>query len=791
MGKKAKAKTIKDSEGQSNGEQLWIKHAVPVRKQSSKKGPVWKRPHKVFVPAIPKEKNAWVWPSLPTSTTGSQESQKAQRSQPGGSLAKTDLTDSTGNKKTIRPGSASLQQTTRPIPGPGSNTFVMKYYTNTSVPTDESVWEHPPPPTMTSSTKYDPSTLDPTAWSTVPENAKWFTLPSWVTQSPYVKETEWCTKKRAMAILTPQARPNPWGTVSTANTFPTPPQQENPNGVVANFGDWGVSEPAVVEDPNAPNSWENMTLEETSIEPKEKFPTLVNWPFTGEEDRFHKLASLGLFVENYKVNVFKYPKNDQSQSPLIRLLQVEGIDAILLKMIWENHSTVSALSRTSQKTWAVLMAITDIWDVTGGNYQRCEIPRDKSEFSVGVAPVVVVTPTRDGEPINYLQQVNPYTTSANSYRTSSSIMFHFSPPKSSLSSFLKCANSKFSEFYNCELIHLCDGIELLHIIQRDRGRGCERQVSLDFYPAYHVGPQRTYQVGPKKGERKVGEQHAYGVSWDDTGMYVDSDTRIAIWQEVCTIIQLAREQGIDFESKHTMFRKWLDKSPCLAVEATLKVIMSPLSDVENVIAHVAYGEFGGRIDKFQKSKPGKVPNKPEGSQWMKEHFRCMACEVVNLGLYFSYSMIRNYKLNDQDRPTCMSCKLFEYLNSESDHYKREKRIIIERWCRYQSGWNTNNLRKFLRVFSSRRTQGRLIRGTATDLDMIRANHEQQQIFHETDEVQRPINHQALGRRGHYGIRAPTVQEKEAIESGRIHSEWDTFRQDRINGHGQPTTFRGW
>lgn len=169
--------------------------------------------------------------------------------------------------------------------------------------------------------------------------------------------------------------------------------------------------------------------------------------------------------------------------------------------------------------------------------------------------------------------------------------------------------------YNCELIHLCDGIELLHIIQRDRGRGCERQVSLDFYPAYHVGPQRTYQVGPKKGERKVGEQHAYGVSWDDTGMYVDSDTRIAIWQEVCTIIQLAREQGIDFESKHTMFRKWLDKSPCLAVEATLKVIMSPLSDVENVIAHVAYGEFGGRIDKFQKSKPGKVPNKPEGSQW--------------------------------------------------------------------------------------------------------------------------------------------------------------------------------
>lgn len=173
--------------------------------------------------------------------------------------------------------------------------------------------------------------------------------------------------------------------------------------------------------------------------------------------------------------------------------------------------------------------------------------------------------------------------------------------------------------YNCQLINLFDGYELLEIIQRDRPRGCENQVYLDFYPTYHVGPSQIYQAGNRKGERKVGLNLSYGVSWDDTGMYVQ-DTRIAIWQEVGTLLKQARSQGIDMESKHTMFRQWLDKSPCLAVEKTLKILMDPESEIENVIAHVAYGEFAGCVDKFNKSVPGKVPNKPEGSQWYATPF---------------------------------------------------------------------------------------------------------------------------------------------------------------------------
>lgn len=411
--------------------------------------------------------------------------------------------------------------------------------------------------------------------------------------------------------------------------------------------------------------------------------------------------------------------------------------------------------------------------------------------------------------------------------------------------------------YNCELIHLGDGLELLEIITRDRLRGCEHQVSLDFYPAYHVGPYPTHQAGPKKGEDKIGETYSYGVSWDDTGLYI-ADVRIAIWQEVTGLIKQARIQGIDFVSKHTMFRQWLDKSPCLAVEETLKVIAKDFPTVEDTIVYVNYAEFKGRVSKFRKSRPGNVPNKTEGSQWyvsstfsfifitrmsrvfyssarsptmrvfqclntnqylkslhyrtsvptfknpkpiqtktiltipprMRQGFTCSECNACLLGVFYSYDRIRNYMLDRRSLPRCMACVLYGYLNSEYDHYKLEKRTIIKSWCwDHVSGtWNTNDLKKFLHVFA-KRTQGKQVRQRARWLWKLRESDEEKGIYHEIDEVQRVIDSQALGRRGHYGIRAATVQDKEAIESGLI-DEWGMFREDRINGHGMPRTRRG-
>ncbi|ESZ98090.1 hypothetical protein SBOR_1469 [Sclerotinia borealis F-4128] len=775
-GKKGKAKAGRDNSGQNNG-------------PTSKKEPIWKQPYKEFVPTVPNKTDTWTWSTLPSAIIGITGAQQPQVSQASVNSAKT----------------ASGHRTQQSIflSGPGPSTFVLMYYINNSVPAnEESFWEPRPLPSRKGGIKTDTPELNRSLWTTVPENAKWLTLPSWVKKSSCINVSTWCTKKTAMKLFN---RSHSWAAVSTTAKFPTPPKQKNPNGAVASSGSWGPPEPVVKKDPNAPNPWVNMKV--TPLEPEEKFPTLVNWPFTGDNDRLKKLVSLGLFVENYTVKVFKKPKNDQKQSALIRALQVEGVNYILLKLIWEHHSTASALSRASQRSWDVLMGVADIWDVSGGNYQRCDIPREETEFSIGVAPVVVVTPTRDQEPIKYIDQVknlHKMCLSMHSFcEFMQNVQFHHIPflTKHVLALVIPPLRKlRTLGVYNCPLIHLGDGLEILDIIQRDRPRGCENQVSLDFYPAYHVGPHSTYQVGPKKGQKKVGQSHAFGVSWDDTGMWVDGDVRIAIWQEVSGLIQQARSQGIDFESKHTMFRQWLDKSPCLAVEATLKILVNPRSTLENVIAHVAYGEFGGRVDKFLRSKPGQVPNKPEGSQWMKEGFRCKDCNVVHFGLYFSYGMIRNFKMDNQDRPTCMACKLIEYLDMESDHYKIEKRTIIKHWCwdysltnedpRVIGDWNTQNLPRFLRAF--RRTQGQRVKRLARLLDSIRESEERyRQIFHETDEVQRPINHQALGRRGHYGIRAPTVDEKKAIESGRLQREWDYFRTDRINGHGQPSTFRSW
>ncbi|TGO30649.1 hypothetical protein BPAE_0004g01070 [Botrytis paeoniae] len=796
MGNKNKPK-VKANEGQYSGKQSWVTHATPT----SKKGPIWKQAPKKFVPEVPNETNTWIWPSL-----------DQQKSHAGDKSAKT------AKKKPAETNDNSTETTF--VPGFSSNKFVLRYYTNTSVPVKGSIWEHPPLP---GTAKFQASSdLDSTAWSTVPENAKWSTLPAYAINIALKSvEVPWCTKKRAITILTqaapsspdvagsanvasPPATKSPWATVPTNFAFPTPPEQKNPNNFVTN-PDWGV-QPAVIaeKDTNAANAWDDAP---EVTEPVEPFPNLVNWPFTGEKDRFKKLASLGPFVFNWRENIFKHPKHNQEQSTLIRVLQIEGIDAILLKHIWENYSNASALSRTSQRSWEVLMAITGIWDMTGGCFEGCDVPREENDFGARAASVVVVTPTRDTEPINYVSQIKNLNKMCMAMHNFSeflqNIQLHHVPFLTThILALVIPEIRKLKTFgvYNCELIHLGDGIELLSIITRDRLRGCEHQVDLDFYPAYHVGPYPFHQAGDQKGERRLGGEYSYGVTWDDPGMHV-ADIRIAIWQEVHSLLRQARAQCIDFVSKHTMFRQWLDKSPCMLVDETLKILMDDDVTVDHVIAHVAYQDFGGKVEKYHEALKGKgIANKTEGVKWMAEGFICCRCGHLLPGVWFSYQMIRQYKLDPVDQPICQACKLFQYLNQENDHYKLEKFTIIKAWCwepiipsvpgaPVQGEWNTNDIGKFLRIFKSV-PAGCRIRRLARILQKKRELDESRQIFHEIDEVQRPISNQALGRRGAYGIRAATVQDKLWIESGRKHSEWDFFQEDRINGHGVPATFRG-
>ncbi|KAM0168746.1 hypothetical protein ACHAPF_010663 [Botrytis cinerea] len=794
MGNKGK---LKANEGQRGGKQSWATHAT----SASKKGPIWKQAPKKFVPEIPDETNTWIWPSL-----------DQQKSQAGNDSAK----PANSNPEKIIDNFTKITLAT----GSTSNKFVLRYYTNNSVPAKGSIWEHPPLP---GTTKFQAlSDLDPTAWDTVPENAKWSTLPACAI-NPALRSVEvpWCTKKRAIAILTRAVPPSPDIVVSANSTSPpaisgpcaivptnvafaTLPEQENPNNMFAN-SDWGVR-PAVVaeKDAGAENAWDDIPK---AIEPTEPFPNLVHWPFTGEKDRFKKLVSVGMFCFNWRENVFKHPEHKQEQSALIKVLRIEGIDAILLKYIWENHSNASAFSRTSQKSWIVLMRVTGIWDMTGGSFEGCDKPRGESEFQARASSVVVVTPTKDTEPINYVTQIKNLNKMCLAMHNFSeflqNIQLHHVPFLTTHILALvipEMRKLKTLGVYNCELIHLGDGIELLSIITRDRLRGCEHQVDLDFYPAYHVGPYPFHQAGDQKGERRLGGEYSYGVSWDDPGMHV-ADIRIAIWQEVHSLLRQTRAQGIDFVSKHTMFRQWLDKSPCMLVEETLKILMDDEVTVDHVIAHVAYGDFGGKVEKFHEALNGKgIANKTEGVRWMSQGFQCCQCEHLLPGVWFSYQMIRNYKLDGVDQPTCQACKLFQYLSQETDHYKREKFQIVKAWCweppipsipglPVQGEWNTNDIGKFLRIFKTT-PQGSWIRELARTLQKMRELDESRQNFHEIDEVQRPISNQALGRRGAYGIRAATVQDKLWIESGRKHGEWDSFREDRINGHGVPATFRG-
>lgn len=261
------------------------------------KGPIWKQPPKVFVPAIPNETNAWVWPALPIVPSSSEQSQSSKvmdgfvRASSDGSSkidcsSKIDSSSKIDNSSKIESfskmnGSSNNAMPSKIDSSPKSQqtTFILRYYTNNTVPANGSVWEHPPLPSKTGSIKEVSSELDLGSWTTIPENAKWASLPLWATQSTTpLSRYQWCTKKCPITVMKLDA-------VKFGAPF-----KEVPQRLDADFQSWGMPDPIIEKkDPNAPNPWANIP---EPIKSKEPFPTLVNWPFTGEQDRFKKLASL-------------------------------------------------------------------------------------------------------------------------------------------------------------------------------------------------------------------------------------------------------------------------------------------------------------------------------------------------------------------------------------------------------------------------------------------------------------------------------------------------------------------
>lgn len=155
------------------------------------------------------------------------------------------------------------------------------------------------------------------------------------------------------------------------------------------------------------------------------------------------------------------------------------------------------------------------------------------------------------------------------------------------------------------MIHVGNTIEILEIIKTDRTIEKERQVNLEFFPNYHVGPVNF------PGNRFF--TGAYGATWDN----FNGRTDLAIWGMTLNIMKKARESGNDLFSKGTAFRKWLDMSPCWRVDKTLKQIKKFLDRKCTALELVAWLDFKlyrGEVFKITKEYRQFETN-AEGTKW--------------------------------------------------------------------------------------------------------------------------------------------------------------------------------
>lgn len=154
--------------------------------------------------------------------------------------------------------------------------------------------------------------------------------------------------------------------------------------------------------------------------------------------------------------------------------------------------------------------------------------------------------------------------------------------------------------YQCPMLSIAEALRLLEIIQVDRPRGHENQVSLDFYPMYHQGP-----VSAPGDWTSVGE---YGVTWDNW----DRDTIKAVWALCTRILPQARKQGSDFESAHTGFRQFMERGPCRKVaEINRAIFDTSLSKAEFAALVDCHNmDHLGNVRRFTNN--AAIGNRPEG-----------------------------------------------------------------------------------------------------------------------------------------------------------------------------------
>ncbi|KAH6669417.1 hypothetical protein B0J14DRAFT_703371 [Halenospora varia] len=535
---------------------------------------------------------------------------------------------------------------------------------------------------------------------------------------------------------------------------------------------------------------------------------LRNWPFKNDPHQSQKLVTIAPWAENAEYQ-FVLPAVNQTDSLLFTLLYGKIPDAfyMIIDLIFEHHNTAWKFGVTCQWVWREMKASVDFWDMTGGYFGDCDKPRwgpnASGKHQGSVASVLIVTPVRRlpvgrledvGEdvskalPVSYVEQATNLKTMCiavnNFYDKIKNIQFHRAalvtvnvlellvPKMTGLTSL---------GVYKCPLIHIGETLLLLDILQVDRPKDKEEQVKLDFYPNYHQGPVEEEGNG-------AWCHGSFGASWDNWNF----NTCLAIWALVCNIIPKAQRQGIDFLGKHTMFRQWLDKSPCWRVEETLAALGAYLAGRKCDTAALTALLDCSNEDHFGNVKvyTGHIGNRAHGWKWSVQNFPCRLCPGGNnqkLGIFFHYptQLLHKQSLRgDFDLAQdyyCLGCLLTHHLDNEEDHYKVDKRNMIGRWlCDDETGeYNKNDLTRAIEEFDEKD-----ILRDAQDLDDERLFHIMRYGYDkETEERQKPRNRAELAKHGDKK-RSPLVSAKlndpKYMSADEV--QWYTSRKDRRNGN---------
>ena len=203
---------------------------------------------------------------------------------------------------------------------------------------------------------------------------------------------------------------------------------------------------------------------------------------------------------------------------------------MIIDILFEDHSTMWKLAFTCQKALAVVRGVIEVWDMTLLYFNGCEKAPTLEQTKINAAITSKKTSTKKKEkgekaltesdiarlgmvrsnlviaylrgPERTLMETCLYEAQVNaSLRLCETVKWrgdHFKRVHLHRLPFLttdllrilvpQMTNLEMLGVYRCPLIHVGYAMQLLEIITLDRMKGREHQVSLDFYPRFHIGP---------------------------------------------------------------------------------------------------------------------------------------------------------------------------------------------------------------------------------------------------------------------------------------------------------------